>query len=50
MGEVYLRRDSRLNREVAIKVLSSHLSDDADLAFSRVAFAIRAGKTIHGML
>lgn len=30
MGEVYLSHDTRLNRKVALKFLSSHLSGDAD--------------------
>ncbi|MFT6363474.1 MAG: serine/threonine protein kinase [Planctomycetota bacterium] len=30
MGEVYLARDTRLDREVAIKVLTEHFADDED--------------------
>lgn len=42
MGEVYRARDTRLDRTVAIKVLSSHLSSNPDLRarFEREARAI----------
>ncbi len=30
MGEVYRARDTRLDRTVAIKILSTHLSDNAE--------------------
>ena len=44
MGEVYKARDTRLEREVAIKVLPSHLSKDPDIKqrFEREARAIAA--------
>src|SRR5450755_4886934 len=44
MGEVYRARDMRLGREVAIKVLPSHLSSDPNLKtrFEREAKAISA--------
>ena len=42
MGEVYRARDTRLDRTVAIKVLTSHLSDNPELKqrFEREAKAI----------
>jgi serine/threonine protein kinase len=42
MGEVYCARDTRLDRTVAIKVLTSHLSDNPELKqrFEREAKAI----------
>src|SRR5262245_37113270 len=42
MGEVYLARDTRLARDVAIKVLSSRLADtpDARVRFEREARAV----------
>jgi eukaryotic-like serine/threonine-protein kinase len=44
MGEVYRAHDTRLGRDVAIKVLPSHLSSDSDLKarFDREARAISA--------
>ncbi len=44
MGEVYRARDTRLDRTVAVKVLSGHLSDNPDLKqrFEREARAISA--------
>jgi hypothetical protein len=46
MGEVYRARDTRLDREVAIKVLPSHLSENP--AF-RACFE-REAKTISGYI
>jgi serine/threonine protein kinase len=42
MGEVYRARDTRLGRDVAVKILSAHLSSDPDLKrrFEREARAI----------
>jgi Tol biopolymer transport system component len=44
MGEVYKARDTRLGRDVAVKVLPSHLSESPDLKarFEREARAIAA--------
>ena len=44
MGEVYRARDTRLKREVAIKILPPHLSSDSDLRarFSQEAQAVCA--------
>src|SRR5881398_883239 len=42
MGEVYCAKDTRLDRTVAIKVLPSHLSDNAEIRqrFEREARAV----------
>ena len=50
MGEVYRARDTRLERTVAIKVLPSHLSSNADLKqrFEREARAISSLSTTAG--
>jgi eukaryotic-like serine/threonine-protein kinase len=45
MGEVYLAKDTRLNRSVAIKVLPAHVSADPE---RRARFA-REAKTIGGL-
>src|SRR3974377_694539 len=45
MGEVYRARDPRLDREVAIKILPSHLGQNSDL---RARFE-REAKTISGL-
>src|SRR2546426_4180472 len=44
-GEVYKARDTRLNRTVAIKVLPSHFSDNAEM---KVRFE-REAQTIAGL-
>src|SRR6185295_17731896 len=41
MGEVYVARDARLNRNVAIKVLPSHLAED-QVALERFGREVKA--------
>jgi len=45
MGEVYRARDTRLNRDVAIKVLPSHLTQNSELR----ARLEREAKVISGL-
>ncbi|HKI84991.1 MAG TPA: protein kinase, partial [Candidatus Krumholzibacteria bacterium] len=45
MGEVYRARDTRLGREVAVKVLPEHLSSTAEI---RARFE-REAKTVSGL-
>ena len=49
MGEVYKAKDTRLDRTVAIKVLPSHLSDNARLKerFEREARAVSSLNNQH---
>jgi serine/threonine protein kinase/Tfp pilus assembly protein PilF len=44
MGEVYLAKDTRLNRQVALKLLSAHVTEDKNRAsrFQQEAFATSA--------
>jgi serine/threonine protein kinase/Tfp pilus assembly protein PilF len=44
MGEVYLAKDTRLNRQVALKLLSAHITEDKNRAsrFRQEAFATSA--------
>src|SRR5262249_37657562 len=44
MGEVYRARDTRLDRDVAVKILSGHLADDSEALrrFERDAKAVGA--------
>jgi serine/threonine protein kinase len=45
MAEVYLGRQTTLDRLVAVKILAGHLSDDSDL-LSRFEREVRAGAAL----
>ena len=44
MGEVYLAKDTRLNRKVALKLLAAHITEDKNRVsrFRQEAFATSA--------
>src|ERR1700719_3632067 len=50
MGAVYLARDERLGRDVAIKVLAARLADDADVARFRLEGRAAASVTHENVL